>query len=665
MNLLCDFTPRRFTLADDPGPPNSRCVNARTTNLVDRPSRGIDDLSRQEMEAGAALLREKLRRLCRTNEVGLFCNHGTAIDEVDKSRILVAYFALLGLEIAAASWTIARGYVGGTIAVWGLLAFLTTIVAFWRTGEQPRRTAALQVAACFTVVGLAAVAPLDGAAVGAVLAISCLSVGGIIVGAYCGDSYGLTKLLQLAFASASVVLLIAGVSILPSSRSFAFIFLASSAAATLAFCSSFLQNSISLATRHGLPTESHIPMPSPIPRIELPRARPASGVVGSAITLANTCVTAAEACGNAARVTINFVIGAVFKLVQFVELHISRAFIRIAQIVHEMLLATLVWARETWDMLDDTLLPNTLGPAGFAAASILAWIGTEKVIAYVGSGEGFSTVGWLRLASPLGLALGSGICLAVGWSSYVDSKERGVVNGLYAFGPTAFFLFLYTAVLASMATLVAVIGLPLLRLMPPVESLLSGSPYDFGPASLLATLLWTVIVAYVVTLLLVRPAQEKPADSTDQQSELPTFMELIRLLISLAKELRPVSLAASTIAVCAVAALLTILPALSLGQEADSQVEGAAIVADGTYDVELPDGRACSMTFTRDATSVFGQTDCTGIPETCLGEWDYSAQHLAMACSSGTTFELDSKSRGLEGTAAGYGWHSSVHATHR
>ncbi|MEX1255852.1 MAG: mismatch-specific DNA-glycosylase [Dehalococcoidia bacterium] len=48
------------------------------TNLVDRPSRGIDDLSRDEMRAGAGRLREKLRR-CRPRVV---CFNGKLIYEV-------------------------------------------------------------------------------------------------------------------------------------------------------------------------------------------------------------------------------------------------------------------------------------------------------------------------------------------------------------------------------------------------------------------------------------------------------------------------------------------------------------------------------------------------------------------------------------------------------
>jgi mismatch-specific thymine-DNA glycosylase len=47
------------------------------TNLVDRPSRGIDDLSKEEMAAGAERVREKLHR-CRPRVV---CFNGKAIAE--------------------------------------------------------------------------------------------------------------------------------------------------------------------------------------------------------------------------------------------------------------------------------------------------------------------------------------------------------------------------------------------------------------------------------------------------------------------------------------------------------------------------------------------------------------------------------------------------------
>ncbi len=69
------FVPEPLTYEDD-----ARCpeFGVGLTNLVDRPSRGIDDLSRAEMEAGAARLHEKLRRY-RPRAV---CFNGKAIYEV-------------------------------------------------------------------------------------------------------------------------------------------------------------------------------------------------------------------------------------------------------------------------------------------------------------------------------------------------------------------------------------------------------------------------------------------------------------------------------------------------------------------------------------------------------------------------------------------------------
>src|SRR3972149_389287 len=52
------FVPERLTWADDARLPG---YGIGLTNLVERPSRGIADLSREEMEAGAARLRDKLR----------------------------------------------------------------------------------------------------------------------------------------------------------------------------------------------------------------------------------------------------------------------------------------------------------------------------------------------------------------------------------------------------------------------------------------------------------------------------------------------------------------------------------------------------------------------------------------------------------------------------
>ena len=73
------FTPEPLAYEDD----------ARTlefgiglTNLVDRPSRGLADLTRSEMEAGAGPLREKLRR-CGPRVV---CFNGKAIYEAFAGR---------------------------------------------------------------------------------------------------------------------------------------------------------------------------------------------------------------------------------------------------------------------------------------------------------------------------------------------------------------------------------------------------------------------------------------------------------------------------------------------------------------------------------------------------------------------------------------------------
>jgi TDG/mug DNA glycosylase family protein len=69
------FVPEPLTYADD-----WRCpeFGVGLTNLVDRPSRGIDDLAREEMRAGAERLRKKLRRF-RPRAV---CFNGKLIHEV-------------------------------------------------------------------------------------------------------------------------------------------------------------------------------------------------------------------------------------------------------------------------------------------------------------------------------------------------------------------------------------------------------------------------------------------------------------------------------------------------------------------------------------------------------------------------------------------------------
>ena len=73
------FTAEPLTHEDD-----RRCpeFGIGLTNLVDRPSRGIDDLSKDEMAAGARRLREKLRG-CRPRVV---CFNGKAIAEAFLDR---------------------------------------------------------------------------------------------------------------------------------------------------------------------------------------------------------------------------------------------------------------------------------------------------------------------------------------------------------------------------------------------------------------------------------------------------------------------------------------------------------------------------------------------------------------------------------------------------
>jgi TDG/mug DNA glycosylase family protein len=68
------LVPQPLTYEDD-----RRCpeLGVGLTNLVDRPSRGIDDLSKAELAAGARRLREKLRRV----RPRVICFNGKAIAE--------------------------------------------------------------------------------------------------------------------------------------------------------------------------------------------------------------------------------------------------------------------------------------------------------------------------------------------------------------------------------------------------------------------------------------------------------------------------------------------------------------------------------------------------------------------------------------------------------
>jgi TDG/mug DNA glycosylase family protein len=73
------LVPEPLTFQDD-----HRCpaFGIGLTNLVDRPSRGIDDLSKDEMAAGARRLGEKLRRA----RPRVVCFNGKAIAEVFLER---------------------------------------------------------------------------------------------------------------------------------------------------------------------------------------------------------------------------------------------------------------------------------------------------------------------------------------------------------------------------------------------------------------------------------------------------------------------------------------------------------------------------------------------------------------------------------------------------
>jgi TDG/mug DNA glycosylase family protein len=69
------FVPEPLTCDDDGRLPD---YGIGLTNLVQRPSRGLHELSRAEMEAGAARLRDKLRRY----RPRVVCFNGKAIFEV-------------------------------------------------------------------------------------------------------------------------------------------------------------------------------------------------------------------------------------------------------------------------------------------------------------------------------------------------------------------------------------------------------------------------------------------------------------------------------------------------------------------------------------------------------------------------------------------------------
>jgi TDG/mug DNA glycosylase family protein len=73
------FVPEPVTYEDDARVPEH---GIGLTNLVDRPSRGIDDLSREELRAGAGRLRDKLRRA----RPRVVCFNGKAIAQVFLGR---------------------------------------------------------------------------------------------------------------------------------------------------------------------------------------------------------------------------------------------------------------------------------------------------------------------------------------------------------------------------------------------------------------------------------------------------------------------------------------------------------------------------------------------------------------------------------------------------
>ncbi|OGO50207.1 MAG: hypothetical protein A2148_04200 [Chloroflexi bacterium RBG_16_68_14] len=73
------FVPEPLTYEDDWRVPE---YGIGLTNLVDRPSRGSDELSREEMAAGAARLRRKLRRY----RPRVVCFNGKAIYEAFARR---------------------------------------------------------------------------------------------------------------------------------------------------------------------------------------------------------------------------------------------------------------------------------------------------------------------------------------------------------------------------------------------------------------------------------------------------------------------------------------------------------------------------------------------------------------------------------------------------
>jgi len=73
------FVPEPATYKDDARMPD---LGIGLTNIVDRPSRGIDDLSREEMLAGAGRLRVKLRK----HHPRVLCFNGKAIYEAFAGR---------------------------------------------------------------------------------------------------------------------------------------------------------------------------------------------------------------------------------------------------------------------------------------------------------------------------------------------------------------------------------------------------------------------------------------------------------------------------------------------------------------------------------------------------------------------------------------------------
>jgi hypothetical protein len=417
-----------------------------------------------------------------------------------------------------------------------------------------RRTATAQAAIGLTLAGALVMAPYAGSSVDVAIIMSGVVTLSLILGLVADQQIsGLVRFVMLAGA---VVLISMGLISLATWRWAASELIVSGASVALAFVGSWVRDAAEVVFKKPIDVRPLVPERAPtLPRPRLTRrARRLAGVLGAVELSAIAIIRLGYRMVDGAIVGAQRVLNITYRACRGIERRIRRMMVRLGQIVREDLRLVLSWLKRTVTLLDDRLLPAAGGAGLFLGTGVAACYASIELSDYAGSGNGFSGEGWLALAGVVALICAALIGFVLACATYGDDYVTAIQSvGNFFLQAVPIFV-----VMASFTVLGAVIGLPVLSLLPVIGEGVSSGPYELGPATAVSLGIFAAVALFVV---LRWSASEVDSSASDDAT---SYSELLRRLFRSLRELEAGGATPVIMVTVAVSLAAFFIPALFL-----------------------------------------------------------------------------------------------------